>query len=431
MLWIVSGPSSIGKSTFIANPRCSEITGLPAQTPLVFPSDHFRLEEYDTTDVLYHYNTLRPISLKSPHGSTGAGVKHATINSDTGFEQDPSWNDLVSRDMSKKAIVLVTSKQLILRRLRQRQTIEDLQSIDPKKNRYPVRYWLDLVERMDLVALYQAWCRELQARGVPYVLVDSTDDTYPIIEHEDRLPDLVNRVEPDYTKEQIENVLRQHKFVPYHRVNLPFGLHTPGADRSETRDLIFPESLAGETVLDVGSALGYFCFEAEAKGAERVVGVELKEERFRDAMLLKDLKASKVDFLQRDIVLNPLEESFDYVLLLNVIHHLKEPFRFMRQLSSITRKCLIIEFPTFADHKFRKTADIDDPSPYNRLPLVGVSSMSGAEQTFVFTPKAIRRALLDHERLFAKVNMLRSPMPGRRIAMCYKNRNIEEHVEGE
>src|SRR5881227_3718304 len=119
-----------------------------------------------------------------------------------------------------------------------------------------------------------------------------------------------------YTKAQIEHILREQDFE-YHRVELPFGLYTPGTDRSSTRDLIFPESLSGKTVLDVGCALGYFCFEAEARGAARVVGVELDRERFRQACLLKDIIGSGVEFLQRDILREALDEQFDYVCLLN------------------------------------------------------------------------------------------------------------------
>ena len=121
-----------------------------------------------------------------------------------------------------------------------------------------------------------------------------------------------------YTKEQIEKVLREERF-PYHRVELPFGLHTPGQDRSATRDRIFPASLAGKTVLDVGCALGYFSFEAEKRGAARVVGVELNEKRLRQAVLLKEILGSRVEFLQRDVLTEPPAEPFDCVCFLNVI----------------------------------------------------------------------------------------------------------------
>lgn len=224
-------------------------------------------------------------------------------------------------------------------------------------------------------------------------------------------------MEGRFTKEQIENILQERNFN-YHRVDLPFGLHTRGVDRSATRDLIFPKSLAGKTVLDVGCALGYFCFEAETRGAARAVGVELREDRFHDAMLLKDIKESRVDFLQRDIISEPLDEHFDVILLLNVIHHLNDPIGIIRQLASITEERLVIEFPTFADSKFRENARIMFPFVFNRLPLIGVDSRP--RRTFVFAPPVFKRMLVDHESLFERVEILRSPMPRRAIAICYK-----------
>jgi SAM-dependent methyltransferase len=223
-----------------------------------------------------------------------------------------------------------------------------------------------------------------------------------------------------YRKEQIERVLREERF-PYHRVELPFGLHTPGQDRSATRDVIFPASLAGKTVLDVGCALGYFSFEAEKRGAARVVGVELNEKRLRQAVLLKEILGSRVEFLQRDVLTEPPAEPFDCVCFLNVIHHLPEPMRALRQLAALTRERLMVEFPTFADEKFRKNVGIRFPWFYDRLPLIGVSSMSReTDQTFVFSPGAIRRILQDHTPLFREVKIVDSPMAGRKIALCTK-----------
>ena len=228
-----------------------------------------------------------------------------------------------------------------------------------------------------------------------------------------------------YSKEQIEKVLQEERFA-YHRVNLPFGLHTRGRDRSSTRDLIFPQSLVGKSVLDIGSALGYFCFEADAKGATRVLGIELDSERFRQACLLKNIIGSQVEFVQRDILEQPLDEEFDYVLLLNVIHHLDEPIRAIHQLAGITRETLVIEFPTIEDPKFRKTTRIRFPKRYNRLPLIGVSSKKGTSkkkdggQTFVFSPPAMVRILQDHRPLFSQVKIIDSPVPCRKIALCRK-----------
>lgn len=417
MLWIISGPSSVGKSEFMAN-SCGFIHGLPYKAPIVRATEPHLLDELDQADLLYHYNILRPFHSKERARNQRASKQQSIVPSDTGFQQDPSWTRLVSSGRSKKAIVLVASKQTIVQRVGLRQTVENTADVSSQSNDYPSQYWSKLYAEVDLLAVYQAWLRELRALGIPYTLIDSNTRDYSVIENEDLLPSIVNGVDSNYTRTEIEETLRERKFG-YHRVELPFGLHTPGADRSETLDLIFPGSLQEKTVLDVGTALGYFSFEAEARGARKVVGVEIRERRYADAMLLKAIKESSVDFLCRDIFLNPLEESFDYVLLLNVIHHLKEPFHAIRQLAPITRERLIIEFPNFADPKFKKTAGIEDDSVFNRLPLVGVSSMPQADQTFVFTSEAIRRTLLDHERLFTEVEIFDSPIPGRQIAICY------------
>ena len=225
------------------------------------------------------------------------------------------------------------------------------------------------------------------------------------------------QIQTTYTQADIERILREVRFE-YQRVELPFGLATPGTDRSDVVDLVLPASLAGKTVLDVGCALGYFCFEAEARGAQRVVGVELKPQRFEQASLLKQIKGSQVEFLRQDVLQDPIVESFDYVLLLNVIHHVPEPVRLLRQLASITRERMIVEFPTLADPKFAATVGAKFAPESDALPLIGVSSLAGADQTFVFTPSAIQRILQDHSPLFRRVEIHPSPTEGRAIAVC-------------
>ena len=62
----------------------------------------------------------------------------------------------------------------------------------------------------------------------------------------------------------------------YHTIDLGDGLVTPGMYdyRSSLPVFRFPETMSGMTVLDVGSATGFFAFEFERRGA-RVISVEL------------------------------------------------------------------------------------------------------------------------------------------------------------
>jgi tRNA (mo5U34)-methyltransferase len=62
----------------------------------------------------------------------------------------------------------------------------------------------------------------------------------------------------------------------YHTVELPQGLVTPGQYdfRMSLPCFQFPENMQGMTVLDVGSATGFFAFEFERRGA-KVISVEV------------------------------------------------------------------------------------------------------------------------------------------------------------
>jgi tRNA (mo5U34)-methyltransferase len=73
------------------------------------------------------------------------------------------------------------------------------------------------------------------------------------------------------------------RFYWYHTIDLGDGLVTPGLYdyRATLPDFHFPENMAGMTVLDVGSATGFFAFEFERRGA-RVVSTELPSLRDLD-----------------------------------------------------------------------------------------------------------------------------------------------------
>ena len=62
----------------------------------------------------------------------------------------------------------------------------------------------------------------------------------------------------------------------YHTIDLGEGVVTKGVDDTPQRlaRLDFPASLAGRTVLDIGAWDGFFSFEAERRGAARVVAAD-------------------------------------------------------------------------------------------------------------------------------------------------------------
>lgn len=145
-----------------------------------------------------------------------------------------------------------------------------------------------------------------------------------------------------WSREQVEEMLATETFG-YQRIELPYGLATPGKDRRWTADQIFPEDMSGCSVLDIGCNHGYFCFEAYRRGATRVVGYDFKSSNVRKARLLSSCLGVSAEFHVRNIEENPIEERFDYVLCLNVLHHLEEPVHVLNALAGIAKQKLVLE----------------------------------------------------------------------------------------
>jgi SAM-dependent methyltransferase len=226
---------------------------------------------------------------------------------------------------------------------------------------------------------------------------------------------------PLMSRIELEALLAREKFV-YQRMDLPYGLATRGEDRTATARVIFPERMDGRSVLDVGCCYGFFLYEAQKRGATRLVGLEKNPERLRHARILREIYGGTLELSDDDFEAVCAREEFDDVLLLNVLHHLKEPVAALRTLARAAKRHLIVEFPTPADPKFARGLLPGVAAALTRLPLIGVSSLSENDQTFLFSKAALERVLCEHEKLVSKITFLPSPKKekGRLIAICEK-----------
>lgn len=140
----------------------------------------------------------------------------------------------------------------------------------------------------------------------------------------------------------------------HHSMDLGHGIVARGQDRSSRKlaRLGLMESLVGKTVLDVGAWDGYFSFEAERRGAKRVLATDSYawEEAYghsgkRGFDLAKRMLGSKVEELKIDVMeLAPGKiGSFDVVLFLGVLYHLKHPMLALEKVSSVTAGVCIVE----------------------------------------------------------------------------------------
>jgi tRNA (mo5U34)-methyltransferase len=139
----------------------------------------------------------------------------------------------------------------------------------------------------------------------------------------------------------------------WHRIDLGDGIVTPGMDdpSARLRHLALPESLAGKSVLDVGAWDGFFSFEAERRGASRVLATDSFAWRgegwFSKAGF--DLARSALGSRIEDKSVEVLDISpsttgtFDVVLFLSVLYHMPHPLLALERLFSVTRELLVLE----------------------------------------------------------------------------------------
>jgi tRNA (mo5U34)-methyltransferase len=171
----------------------------------------------------------------------------------------------------------------------------------------------------------------------------------------------------------------------WHSIDLGEGVVTPGRKpvdaRAELESLQLPD-LRGKTVLDIGAWDGFYAFAAERLGATRVVALDYhvwsidrdaleadRAERRRlrlpaeapegrhgvwrpDTLpgkrgfdLAHEALESRVEAVVADFMTVDLDElgTFDVVLFLGVLYHLRHPLLALERVAAVTRNVAVIE----------------------------------------------------------------------------------------
>src|SRR5213592_2162762 len=156
-----------------------------------------------------------------------------------------------------------------------------------------------------------------------------------------------------YVSDQLKSKVEALRW--YHTIDLGRGIVTNGIDNTPLRlaRLDLPSSFAGKSVLDVGAWDGFFSFEAERRGAARVVALDTFSWQARGSgtgkagfELARRALGSSVEDVEvevLDIAPETVGGTFDVVLFLGVLYHLRHPFLAIEKLRSVTNELLILE----------------------------------------------------------------------------------------
>ncbi len=87
---------------------------------------------------------------------------------------------------------------------------------------------------------------------------------------------------------------------------------------------VIPGSLEGKTVLDIGCNAGFYSMEMKRRGADRVLGLDTKDEYLEQARFAAYVNHLDIEFRKLSTYdVGQLREKFDLVIFMGVLYHLR------------------------------------------------------------------------------------------------------------
>jgi tRNA (mo5U34)-methyltransferase len=143
------------------------------------------------------------------------------------------------------------------------------------------------------------------------------------------------------------------KIAWFHTMDLVPGVRTQGSyDPTRTLSrLRLPERLDGKTVLDVGAWDGFYSFEMERRGADVLATDSFSwlgegwgtKDGFVLARRARGSKVRDLDIDATELSPEAVGGTFDVVLFLGVLYHLRDPMLVLDRLRTVTAGLLVVE----------------------------------------------------------------------------------------
>jgi tRNA (mo5U34)-methyltransferase len=192
-------------------------------------------------------------------------------------------------------------------------------------------------------------------------------------------------------------------------------------------DVVFRHGVAGKSVLDIGAWDGWFSFEAERRGAARVLatdhfcwsgpgwgtkaGFDYAHARYGSRVASQDMNVQDMGPSNPGV--------FDTVLFLGVLYHLKDPLAALEHAASVTGETLVVE-----------TVTAFDPFPWKLAGYFEGDEYNGDPTNFWAPNRACLAAML-RDVGFSRVEMVRNPnvVPHwRRPELYWKHSRVIAHA---
>ncbi len=104
-----------------------------------------------------------------------------------------------------------------------------------------------------------------------------------------------------------------------------------------------PQDMTGKSVLDIGCNAGFYSFEMKRRGAARVLGIDTDTGYLRQARFAAEVMGMDVEFRELPVwEVARLGETFDLVIFMGVLYHLRHPLLALDLIHAHVAKDLLL-----------------------------------------------------------------------------------------
>jgi len=289
---------------------------------------------------------------------------------------------------------------------------EDLLVAQSLANRASLYRTMD--EHHEAERIFQIAQRIWTRRGFPKsfdqpLWADQLDGNRMVKNFGSQLRDLRNRLSKGESAAKAAVAKSIERLGPwYHNVTFAPGIMSnPSnpdypASRWRVLDAVIPRDLTAKSVLDIGCNSGFFSLEMKKRKAQRVVGVDimphlLAQSRFASHWF--DLPMELYECGAYDVP--SLGSTFDVVVFIGVLYHLKHPLYALEQIASICKETMyfqsVIRGPAgdvdpAEDYPVNETAVFDQPA-WPKLYFIE-KKFNGDESNWWFATRSCLKAML-------------------------------------
>lgn len=134
---------------------------------------------------------------------------------------------------------------------------------------------------------------------------------------------------------KIDNLI--YRLISRYSVKMENGIH-PKHRLTKYHEFFINNINKDDNILDIGCGNGYNTYKIAEK-AGSIVGIDINEDNIRSAK--SSFQRNNIEYIEGDATSFLFKEKFDVIILSNVLEHIENRIKFLKQIGKLGKKFLI------------------------------------------------------------------------------------------